>query len=182
MRALILAVMLVAPLACFGDESGSRATQLPAEVDAWLRTRFATVRTIFGEGEELPSAETLIGVSAQLQPDPVDDFALLYPVEGERGGTDWAQYLAVFLRHNGKLKFCWELRLGEKGGILIEALYLDGGTLHLSGKEFVPGEDAYCCPSKPWTATVRVDRGRLNLISVRPTSDKRMQATAYGGA
>ena len=93
------------------------------------------------------------------------DIAVAFTLEGLRGGTDWLRYIAVFRRStedNGKgHDFCCSYQIGGKGIASDEKVEIQHGEIVVSGKAFVEGKDAYCCPSKPMTLRLKVLDERL---------------------
>jgi hypothetical protein len=104
-------------------------------------------------------------VTGDLAGDGKNDLAVAFTLEGIRGGTDWLRYVAVFLKapgdNNYEHKYCCMYQIGGKGIATDEDMEIKDHDIVISGKAFVEGKDALCCPSKPFTIHIKVIDGAL---------------------
>jgi hypothetical protein len=96
-------------------------------------------------GEEYKEARRI--ATGDLNHDGIPDVAVLYTIEGQRGTNHSVQYLAVFVRSNGKLVVLARAEVGGKGGRSVELKSIDDNTLHFETLDYAP-KDPACCPSE----------------------------------
>jgi hypothetical protein len=90
--------------------------------------------------------------------DGKDDAAVIYTLEGIRGGNDWLQFLAVKLSsENGRIIF---QQVGGKDIRAVENIEIMNGRIVVSILEYAPS-DASCCPSISKTHTFVIKNGKL---------------------
>jgi hypothetical protein len=157
-RALISLISLLSGSAI----AQSVAAQLPTEVASWLKS-YAASRTTFDHKSPHFYADATEIVEGRL--DAESATALVFTLEGVRGGNDYLQYLSVFWNRGGHHVFCCAERVGGKGIGDVAAITISEGAIHLSGKQFVPGSDAMCCPSRPYTRDLTVVGSKLVVKS-----------------
>jgi len=77
-----------------------------------------------------------------------------------RGGDDWLQYVATFWFRGGNYLFCCVHRVGGMGLQLFNELSLEPDRVILRGNTY-RSTDAPCCPSKPMTLRLELERRKL---------------------
>jgi hypothetical protein len=123
-------------------------------------------------GEEYGGARKI--VAGDLNHDGVSDLAVLYTIEGAGGGNNYTQYLAVFVRLEGKLIPTAHAVVGGKG---YRAAHLEGigdNVIHLTTLNYGP-HDAMCCPSIKGSARFVLADGKLVSQPPPPPSPKLRQ-------
>ena len=86
------------------------------------------------------------------------DTAVIYTLEGIRGGIDWLQFLAVKLSsENGHI--IWQ-QIGGKDIRAVGNIEIVNGKIVASILEYAPS-DASCCPSISKTSTFAIKNGKL---------------------
>jgi hypothetical protein len=145
-------------LICGSATAESVPSDIPAEMASWLKSYATSRRTFDGKTPDyFPDATRM----AEGQLGTETAAALLFTLEGVRGGTDHLQYLSVFWKRGGHYVFCCSHRVGGKGIGDVETVAISGDTVRLSGKQYVPGTDAMCCPSRPYATDMAVVGSKL---------------------
>ena len=85
-------------------------------------------------------------VEGDLNRDGVADTAVLYTIEGQNGSNNYIQYLAVFLRRNGKLVFTAKQAVGGKTRREIGITSIANNAMLFDTTSYVPRDPA-CCPT-----------------------------------
>jgi hypothetical protein len=116
---------------------------------------------------------------------PLDATAIPYLIvaftlEGQRDGNDWLRYVAVFTPssdpNNHEHSFCCIYQIGGKGIASEEKMEIRDNEIVISGRAFVPGKDAMCCPSQPMTLRVKLVEGKLVEDSeMKPAKNNKKQ-------
>ena len=96
-------------------------------------------------GEEYKEARKVI--VGDLNHDGSADVAVLYTIEGQMGGNNYVQYLAVFVRVKGRLGAVTHVRVGGKWYRAVELRSISDNTIVLETLSYAPN-DAACCPSR----------------------------------
>ena len=81
-----------------------------------------------------------------LNRDGVADVAVLYTIEGQNGSNNYIQYLAVFLRQNGRLVYTAGQPVGGKNRREIELTSIKDNVIFFSTTAYGP-RDPSCCPT-----------------------------------
>lgn len=85
-------------------------------------------------------------VEGDLNRDGASDVAVLYTIEGQGGSNNYIQYLAVFVRRNGKLVPVTRLAVGGKNRREIEITSIKENTMFFDTTAYGP-RDPSCCPT-----------------------------------
>ena len=153
---LVALVFLLPQLLLFslpGRAADSHYQGLDAPLETWIKRHTAETR-----GQEYP--EFRKSASGDLNADGTEDFAVVYTLEGVRGGTDWLRFLAVFLRQGQKVIYLDHLLVGGKGIRGANAVRIEDQVIKLNIREYQV-TDALCCPSKPGIARFILKGGQL---------------------
>ena len=154
-----------------GSAYATEDLELPPEVNRWLHGYISRHKTFDGRPLLFTDARAISLIHGDLDGDGKDDVAVLFSVDGVRGGTDWVQYVAVFLRDAKGMRYCCMERVGCKGGAAVESSAIEAGRVILRGKAFVPGVDAYCCPSQAWETALKLSKLKpVRLVIDRPSN------------
>jgi hypothetical protein len=130
-------------LILLGVTSSASLSQKPSDT-ALIKAYIAKQAKQEG-GEEYEDARKVI--EGDLNKDNTADLAILYTIEGQHGTNNYVQYLAVFLRVNGKLVPVTRTVVGGKSRRSVELESVDKGVIHLTTLSYT-AKDAACCPSK----------------------------------
>jgi len=106
-------------------------------------------------GEEYKDARKVI--VGNLNNDDSPETVVLYTIESQGGTNNYVQYIAVFVRRNGKLAPLTRAAVGGKSRRSVELISIDHKTIQLETLDYGPN-DASCCPSI---------RGRTQYVLVR---------------
>ena len=85
-------------------------------------------------------------IEGDLNRDGVSDVAVLYTIEGQGGSNNYIQYLAVFLRKNGKLVFAARQAVGGKNRREMEITSIKDNAMLFDSTAYGP-RDPSCCPT-----------------------------------
>lgn len=85
-------------------------------------------------------------VAGDLNRDGASDLAVLYTIEGQGGSNNYIQYLAVFVRKNGKLVFAARQAVGGKNRRAIELTSIADNAMMFDTTAYGP-KDPSCCPT-----------------------------------
>jgi hypothetical protein len=148
---------LVALLAAVQAAAAPASITVPHEVDAW-RMSFAASQHTYNRAHAFSPPDATQFALGRLADKPVA--VMLFTLEGVRGPADWLQYVATFWFRGGNYLFCCVHRVGGKGLQLINDLRVEPDRVILSGNTY-RSTDALCCPSKPVTLRLALERRRL---------------------
>jgi hypothetical protein len=95
-------------------------------------------------GEEYRDARKV--VVGDLTHDGAPETVVLYTIEGQRGSNLHIQYLAVFVRREGKLTPLAHADVGGKSARGVELTSVEDNSILLDTLDYGP-KDAACCPS-----------------------------------
>ncbi len=123
-------------------------------------------------GQEYRDARKVI--TGDLNHDGVPDLAVLYTIEGTGGGNNYTQYLAVFLRVDGKLVPTAHGVVGGKGERAVHLASIKDNVIYLTTLSYGP-HDAMCCPSIKGSARFVLADGKLVSQPPPPPSPKLRQ-------
>jgi hypothetical protein len=85
-------------------------------------------------------------VEGDINHDGAADVAVLYTIEGQGGSNNYIQYLAVFIRKNGKLVFAARQVVGGKNRREIEITSIKDHAIYFDTTAYGP-RDPSCCPT-----------------------------------
>ena len=85
-------------------------------------------------------------VTGDLNRDGAPDAAVLFTIEGQNGTNNYIQYLAVFLRKNGRLVFAAIQPVGGKNRRAIELTSIKDNVIFLDTTGYAK-RDPSCCPT-----------------------------------
>ena len=85
-------------------------------------------------------------VTGDLNHDGVADAAVLFTIEGQNGSNNYIQYLAVFLRRNGRLVYAAQAPVGGKNHRSIELDSIKDNVMFLDTTAYAK-RDPSCCPT-----------------------------------
>ena len=136
-----LIVTLVMPLLFAPISISARQHQDTAVIDAYIAAQARRER-----GEEYKEARKVI--VGDLTHDGVPETVVLYTIEGQHGTNLSVQYLAVFVRHEGKLTALTHADVGGRGKSArgVELNSVEDNAILLDTLNYGP-KDAACCPS-----------------------------------
>ena len=95
-------------------------------------------------GEEYKDARKVI--VGNLNNDDSPETVVLYTIESQGGTNNYVQYIAFFVRRNGKLAPLTRAPVGGKSRRSIELVTVDHKAIQLETLDYGPN-DASCCPS-----------------------------------
>ena len=112
-----------------------------AAIDAYISQQARRER-----GEEYREARKV--VVGDLTHDGVAETVVLYTIEGQRGTNLSIQYLAVFVKREGKLTALTHIDVGGRGKAArgVELTSIEDNAILLDTLDYGP-KDAACCPS-----------------------------------
>ena len=96
-------------------------------------------------------------LTGDLNHDGVADAAVLFTIEGQNGSNNYVQYLAVFLRRNGRLVYAADAPVGGKNRRSIELDSIKDNVMFLDTTTYAK-RDPSCCPTI---------KGRTRYVLVR---------------
>ena len=156
----------------------AESERLPEPVGAWLSGYVRSQKAFNGQPLTDSDVEVIATAHGDLNADQLEDLAFLLSTYGLRGANDSIQHLVVFLRDGSGLTYCCMKKVGERSGVTLGSISIAGNSVLLSGKEFVPGQDAYCCPSRSWKGRVRLNGSTLSDPIRGSTSNPRVESDA----
>jgi hypothetical protein len=154
---LVAFAAIAAGLAALQAAAAPTAIGVPHEVEDW-RGSFARAQHTYGKSHAIISPDATQFVFGRLADRPVA--VMLFTLEGVRGPDDWLQYVATFWYRGGNYLFCCVHRVGGKGLQLINELSVEPDRVILAGNTY-RNTDAVCCPSRPMTLRLALERRRL---------------------
>ena len=110
-------------------------------------------------GEEYQEARKVL--AGDLTHDGEPETVVLYTIEGQGGSNLYLQYLAVFVRRNGKLAPLTHLEVGGKSVRSVELTAVGSNSILLDTLNYGP-KDASCCPSVKGTTRYVLSGGTLH--------------------
>ena len=134
----------VAPLTLILIASISSLTALAQSDDKEVIDKYIARQAAKELGEEPDGVRKV--VEGDLNRDGVADVAVLYTIEGQNGSNNYVQYLAVFLRNNGKLRFAARAAAGGKSRRAIEITSIKDNAMLFETTGYGP-RDPSCCPT-----------------------------------
>jgi len=106
--------------------------------------RFILAQATKAHGEEPDGIRKV--ADGDLNRDGVADVAVLYTIEGQNGSNNYIQYLAVFLRQNGRLVYTAGQPVGGKNRREIELTSIKDNVIFFNTTAYGP-RDPSCCPT-----------------------------------
>ncbi|HJQ70567.1 MAG TPA: hypothetical protein VKA70_16435 [Blastocatellia bacterium] len=155
MRILFAAALLIIMLCV-----SSRA-HFAQDADTNLINQFISKQAAEEGGEEYEDARKV--VQGDLNGDGSPDLAVLYTIEGQNGSNNYVQYLAVFVRTDGRLLAVTHTSVGGKSRRAVELQSITKNVIHLKTMSYA-AKDAACCPSKKGAARYALVKGRLKQV------------------
>jgi len=126
--------------------------------------KFISAEATRAHGEEYPDARKV--VTGDLNGDGAAETAVLYTIEGQNGSNNHTQYLAVFIRANGKLVYVTHTSVGSKAYRDVELDSISSGLINLTTLGFAKNDPA-CCPTLKGKAWYKLAMGRLMVVKSR---------------
>jgi len=83
-------------------------------------------------------------LTGDLNNDGVADAAELFTIEGQNGSNNYVQYLAVFLRKNGRLVYAAHAPVGGKNRRSIELTSIKDNVIFLDTTAYAKRDPSYC--------------------------------------
>lgn len=112
--------------------------------DAAVIDKFIAGQAEKEDGSEPEGVRKLI--IGDLNHDGVPDTAVLFTIEGQNGTNNYVQYLAVFLRRNGRLVYAAHAPVGGKTRRSIELTSIRDNVILLDTTAYAK-RDPSCCPT-----------------------------------
>jgi len=112
-------------------------------------------------GGQIPEEVPQTIRTGDLNQDGTPDVAVLFTIEGP--GNGYAQYLAVFLRTNGKLTPLDHATVGGKFYRAVKLISIQDGIINLATTGYAP-HDPTCCPTIKGTTQYQLDANKLKEI------------------
>lgn len=122
----------------------SSLTALAQSDDQAVIDKYIAGQAAKEQGEEPDGVRKVI--EGDLNRDGVADVAVLYTIEGQNGSNNYVQYVAVFLRKNGKLMFAARAAAGGKNRRAIEITSIKNNAMLFDTTAYGP-RDPSCCPT-----------------------------------
>ncbi len=85
-------------------------------------------------------------ITGDLNHDGIADTAVLFTIEGQNGTNNYVQYLAVFLRQDGRLAYATHQPVGGKNRRSIELTSIKDNVIFLDTTGYAK-RDPSCCPT-----------------------------------
>lgn len=112
--------------------------------DAAVIDRFIARQAAKAGGSEPDGIRKVL--TGDLNHDGVADAAVLFTIEGQNGSNNYVQYLAVFLRRNGRLVYAAHAAVGGKNRRSIELDSIKDNVIFLDTTAYAK-RDPSCCPT-----------------------------------
>jgi hypothetical protein len=157
----VLITTLTFVLLCWANPALALQDDDTATIDAFISRQAKRER-----GEEYQDARKV--VSGDLTHDGQPETVVLYTIEGQGGSNLHIQYLAVFLRRNGKLSPLTHMDVGGKSTRGVELISVENNSILLDTLNYGP-KDASCCPSVKGKTSYVLSGGRLREQRRRKT-------------
>jgi hypothetical protein len=109
-------------------------------------------------GEEYKEARKVI--SGDLTHDGVAETVVLYTIEGQNGGNNHVQYLAIFAPGKTGLVVVTYVDVGGKLSRSVELTSVDNNLIQLATLSYAP-DDGACCPSIKGTTQYKLVKKTL---------------------
>ncbi len=123
--------------------------------------RFISSQESLKNGYQAEGIRTV--VTGDLNHDGVPDTAVLYTLEGQNRSNNYLQYLAVFLRRNGRLVHIAHKEVGGKSFRAIELTSIKDNVIMLKTTDY--GEkDPTCCPTIEGSTRYVLNGARLKEL------------------
>jgi hypothetical protein len=138
MRTLAQLVLTILVLCLFSFTAGAQSG------DTTVIDKFITRQAAREKGEEPEGIRKTI--TGDLNHDGVADTAVLYTIEGQNGSNNYVQYLAVFVRRQGRLVYAARTLIGGKGHRSIELTEIKDNVILFDTTGYA-SQDPSCCPT-----------------------------------
>ena len=110
-------------------------------------------------------------LTGDLSHDGIPEMIALYTIDGQRGANLHIQYLAVFVRKDGKLVLFTRAEVGGKGSCSVEMVSIQDSVIRLDTLDYGP-QEAACCPSQKGHTSYVLTGDRLKEQANRTTNRK----------
>ena len=130
---LLIAITITLPLLCSAQAD-----------DTAVIDKFIAAQAKKEKGEEPEGVRKTI--TGDVNHDGVADTVVLYTIEGQNGSNNYIQYLAVFLRVNGKLTYATHQAVGGKNHRSVDLGQITDGVINLEFTDY-SRNDPSCCPT-----------------------------------
>ena len=132
--------------------------------DAAVIDKFIAGQAEKEDGSEPEGIRKLI--IGDLNHDGVPDTAVLFTIEGQNGTNNYVQYLAVFLRRNGRLVYAAHAPVGGKARRSIELTSIRDNVILLDTTAYAK-RDSSCCPTIKGKTRYVLVRNKLTEMTRR---------------
>jgi hypothetical protein len=122
------------------------------------------------QGEEYKGARKI--AAGDLNHDGVIGMGVLYTIEGQLGGNNYVQYLAVFVRGKSEFTAVANVAVGGKSYRSVELTSVSDNKIHFDTLDYAPN-DARCCPSKKGATDYELADGFLREQKRPPSQSRR---------
>jgi hypothetical protein len=139
----------------------SSLTTAAQDGDTTIINKFIASQAAKIGGDEYPDARKI--VKGDLNHDGVPDLAVLYTIEGMGGGNNHVQYLAVFVRSQGRLLHLAHTAVGGKLNRAVELKSISKNIIYCEILLYRP-KDPSCCPSMKGTARYVLTSNKLTQM------------------
>jgi len=126
--------------------------------------KFISDQATRAHGAEYPDARKVL--TGDLNGDGAAETVVLYTIEGQDGSNNHTQYLAVFIRANGRLVYVTHTSTGSKSYRDVELDSISNGLINLTTVGFAKNDPA-CCPTLKGKAWYKLAMGRLMAVKSR---------------
>jgi hypothetical protein len=139
----------------------SSSSSLSDDRDIDIINKFISKQESQESGNEYRDARRVI--ARDLNRDGISDLAVLYTIEGQNGTNNYVQYLAFFIRVNGRLVYVTHTAVGGRLYRDVETESIKDNVIFLKTLNYT-AKDAACCPSKEGMAQYALVRHRLKEL------------------
>jgi hypothetical protein len=136
---IVLLVTSISLLTCSTTRAATPQDNDSTAIDAYISRQARRERGV----EYREARKVVVG---DLTHDGNPETVVLYTIESQRGGNLYLQYLAVFVRRNGKLSPLTHVEAGGKSVRAVELTSVENNSILLDTMSYGP-KDAQCCPS-----------------------------------
>jgi hypothetical protein len=152
-------VLLAAILAAAAGPTGAQRS------DTAVIDKFIASQESDDNGRQAEGIRTVI--KGDLNHDGVPDTAVLYTLEGAHGSNNYTQYLAVFLRVNGRLVPVANAPVGGMRYRAIEIKAIKDNVILCDTLDYAEN-DASCCPTIKGKTSYVLDGKKLKELKPTP--------------
>lgn len=160
MRIAAAGILLAAILGAAASPAGAQRGDT-AVIDKFIESQESD-----DNGRQAEGIRTVI--KSDLNHDGIPDTAVLYTLEGAHGSNNYTQYLAVFLRVNGRLIPVANQPVGGKLYREIEIKAIKDNVILCDTMDYAEN-DATCCPTIKGKARYVLEGKKLKELKPTPT-------------